>query len=141
MIIKAISLKQPWATLVILGAKVYETRSWKANYRGPLAIHASRSFTEQLARLCAHEPYRSVLQRAGYKCGWDLPRGVILGTVELVEVYATDELDPRTLSATELAFGDFRPRRFAFQLANPKAWDPPLKMAGQLNIFEINVEA
>jgi activating signal cointegrator 1 len=125
---------------VILGAKLYETRSWNTSHRGRLAIHASRSFSEQLARLCLHEPFRSALRGAGYRDGWDLPRGVILGSVELVEVHATDELDPRSLSATELAFGDFRPRRFAFQLANPKRCDPPLKMTGQLNIFEIDLE-
>lgn len=37
---KAITLMQPWATLVAIGAKRLETRSWSTNYRGPLAIHA-----------------------------------------------------------------------------------------------------
>jgi hypothetical protein len=137
--IKAISLKQPWATLVILGAKLYETRTWKTSHRGVLAIHASQSFTDAAARLCQHEPFRSVLRAAGYRSGCDLPRGVVLGTVELVEVCPTDELDPRELSARELAFGDFRPRRFAFKLVNPVPWEPPVTMPGQLNIYEIDV--
>ena len=41
---KALSLTQPWASLVVIGAKCYETRSWATNYRGPLAIHASKGF-------------------------------------------------------------------------------------------------
>jgi len=139
MAIKAISLKQPWATLVILGAKMYETRSWNTSHRGVMAIHASRTFSDETARLCLHEPFRSVLRGAGYRSGWDLPRGVVLGTVELVEVCATAELDPRTLSATELAFGNFRPRRFAFQLAHPRKWDPPVPMPGHLNIYDIDL--
>jgi activating signal cointegrator 1 len=41
---KAITLTQPWATLVAIGAKRIETRSWPTNYRGPLAIHAAKGF-------------------------------------------------------------------------------------------------
>lgn len=37
---KALTLHQPWATLVALGIKTVETRSWYTPYRGPLAIHA-----------------------------------------------------------------------------------------------------
>lgn len=41
--IKAISLHQPWASLVAMGIKGVETRSWTTRYRGPLAIHASKN--------------------------------------------------------------------------------------------------
>jgi hypothetical protein len=37
---KALSLTQPWASLVVAGAKKLETRSWPTYYRGPLLIHA-----------------------------------------------------------------------------------------------------
>jgi hypothetical protein len=37
---RALSILQPWATLLLSGAKHYETRSWKTDYRGPLLIHA-----------------------------------------------------------------------------------------------------
>jgi len=39
---KAITLWQPWASLIACGAKKYETRSWYTNYRGKIAIHASK---------------------------------------------------------------------------------------------------
>lgn len=39
---KALSLKQPWASMVANGTKTIETRSWRTSYRGPLAIHASQ---------------------------------------------------------------------------------------------------
>lgn len=38
---KALTLWQPWASLVALGVKTVETRSWSTPYRGPLAIHAA----------------------------------------------------------------------------------------------------
>ena len=40
---KALTLYQPWATLIAIGAKKIETRSWGTNYRGPLAIHAGKN--------------------------------------------------------------------------------------------------
>jgi len=39
---KAITLWQPWASLVALGVKTIETRSWATSYRGPIAIHAAK---------------------------------------------------------------------------------------------------
>lgn len=38
---KAISIQNPWAGLIILGLKSYETRSWNTKHRGKLAIHSS----------------------------------------------------------------------------------------------------
>ena len=40
---KALTIKEPWATLIIDGYKKYEFRSWKTNYRGKLLIHAGMS--------------------------------------------------------------------------------------------------
>ena len=40
---RALTLTQPWASLIALLLKTYETRSWRtATTRGPLLIHASR---------------------------------------------------------------------------------------------------
>jgi activating signal cointegrator 1 len=41
--VKALTLHQPWASLIALGHKSIETRSWSTKYRGPLAIHAGAS--------------------------------------------------------------------------------------------------
>lgn len=38
---KAITLWQPWASLIALGVKTIETRSWATSHRGPIAIHAA----------------------------------------------------------------------------------------------------
>lgn len=42
---KAISIRQPWAWLIVHGAKVVENRSWATSYRGPLLIHAAKGCT------------------------------------------------------------------------------------------------
>ena len=43
---KALTLIQPWASLILLGEKKIETRSWKTNYRGEIYIHASLSLSK-----------------------------------------------------------------------------------------------
>ena len=45
---KALSLRQPWASLIAEGRKTIETRTWRTRYRGPLAIHASARPYEDL---------------------------------------------------------------------------------------------
>ena len=39
---RALSIRQPWAFAVVVGAKTVENRTWSSTYVGPLAIHASR---------------------------------------------------------------------------------------------------
>lgn len=44
---KVITIKQPWATLIIEGYKEYEFRTWKTKYRGPIFIHAGKSIDKE----------------------------------------------------------------------------------------------
>lgn len=113
---KAITLYQPWATLVAIGAKRIETRSWGTAYRGPLTIHAGKS-TEFLW-LCTQEPYRSILL-AHFGPEWypnDLPLGAVVATAEL---YTVEQMTPELIAAIaepERSFGLYEPGRFAWLL-------------------------
>ena len=51
---RALSLRQPWASMIADGSKTIETRTWRTNYRGPLAIHAS-------ARPCGDLPTGGII--------------------------------------------------------------------------------
>jgi len=62
---KALTLTQPWATLVAIGAKKIETRSWSTPYRGPLAIHAAKRIPKEHGTLWLDEPFLGVLHSAG----------------------------------------------------------------------------
>lgn len=44
MKVKVLSVRQPWAYLIIAGFKDVENRNWKTEYRGPLYIHAGKTF-------------------------------------------------------------------------------------------------
>ena len=43
---KIISVRQPWAYLIVAGYKPVENRTWNTSYRGPLLIHASQAMEE-----------------------------------------------------------------------------------------------
>jgi hypothetical protein len=47
--VKALTIRQPWASLIALGVKRIETRSWSTQYRGPLAIHAGKAWPVPVA--------------------------------------------------------------------------------------------
>ncbi|HDZ60977.1 MAG TPA: ASCH domain-containing protein [Candidatus Pacearchaeota archaeon] len=68
---KALSLKQPQAELILQDRKKIELRKWNTNLRGKFLIHASKN------------PDESAMKRFGFK---DLPCGYILGEAELVDV-------------------------------------------------------
>lgn len=151
---KALSLTQPWATLVAIGAKCIETRSWNTNYRGPLAIHAAKRWTPAVVDLAFKEPFKSVLNNAGYKLFSQLPRGVIVATCELVSVheirYATNkffgwEWDGPDgtkfsfpLTEQEKWFGDYTPGRYAWLLHNVARLPEPIPACGALGLWEWN---
>jgi hypothetical protein len=47
---KAITIWQPYASLIVLGLKRFETRSWGTGYRGPMIIHAAKKWDEERER-------------------------------------------------------------------------------------------
>jgi hypothetical protein len=53
---KAITLTEPWASLVAIGVKTLETRSWSTSYRGPIAIHAAKTLPRWAADFLANDP-------------------------------------------------------------------------------------
>lgn len=118
---KALSIRQPWAWLIINGGKDIENRSWHTNYRGRFLVHAAKNMTrEEYA-----DGYRFALE-----CGvTDLPRfdelqrGGVVGSVELV-----DSVDSST--------SPWYMGQKAFVLRNPQHL-PFTPLRGQLSFFEV----
>ena len=70
---KVLTIKQPWATLIMQGYKRFEFRSWQTKYRGDLLIHAGKGIDkEAIKRLEKYLPK-------------ELLTGKILGKVTLVD--------------------------------------------------------
>jgi hypothetical protein len=133
--IKALSLTQPWGTLVASGAKRIETRSWKTSYRGPLAIHAAKGLPKDTLALFFTEPFASTLRRNGIKHPSDMPRGAIVATCTLVDCIPTESIRG-SLSENELAFGDYSDGRWAWVLEDVQALSQPVPVKGALGLWE-----
>lgn len=78
---KALSIRQPWAWLVVNGHKDVENRDWPTNYRGRLVIHTGAKVDED-----AVDAYQ-LAESLGITIPplSSLPRGGIVGMVELVD--------------------------------------------------------
>lgn len=134
---KALSLTQPWATLVAIGAKNVETRSWYTDYRGPVAIHAAKAFPSDAARLCATEPFRSALAAAGITRSDTLPRGAIVALADLTQVVPVHLVPAEARIEPEQSFGDYSPGRYAFVLENVRRLAAPLACNGALSLWKM----
>ena len=133
----ALSLWQPWATLIAIKAKRFETRSWQTAYRGPLVIHAAKTWNRKLSFLIRHqEPFSSVLKAAGYPVvtSYPLPLGAALCVADLVECWPTEHV-LRHMSDQERAFGDFTPGRFAWELRNVRPFPKPIRWGGAQGLW------
>ena len=129
--VKVLTLTQPWASLVILGQKQWETRSWRTNYTGPLVIHAALGFPRWAQDLLQEEEFARVLGNSR------LPRGELMGVVNLWCCKPTDEV-VRRQGNLEKAFGDWSPGRWAWGLQHPRRAQRPVRAKGSLGLWTLN---
>lgn len=141
---KALTLTQPYATLVAHGYKRFETRAWGTDHRGPLAIHAARSLEgvggkAAFVELCGLTPFREALGAAGYRQAFDLPRGRVLALVMLAEVLPTESAVVRYVieGTDEEAFGDYSRGRKAWRFDAVAALRVPIVCSGSLGLWEL----
>ena len=132
--LRTISLWQPWASLIALGEKHYETRHWSTDVRSVIAIHAAKRWTAEEARLCQQPYFRDALSRAyGSAFVQAMPLGAVLCIAHLVDVYPITTKFMATLSAQERAFGSYAPGRWAWEIKVLKVFDPPIPAKGAQN--------
>ena len=139
---KALTLHEPFATLIARGFKEVETRAWYTSYRGPLAIHAAN-----------RKPDPTEISRItfalGYK-GFELPQltfGAVVCTctlaaclpAPLVDLKAA-QLKPAFTPARgwdfEKQFGNYDAGRWAWILCNVQTFDRPLAASGNRKLWE-----
>lgn len=150
---KALSLWQPWATAIALGAKRIETRHWPTNYRGPLAIHAAkRCVKSELHEMAFEWEWAAVfwpLVRGGPIIDV-LPFGAIVATCTLVDCVRTESLGNADLDVelspddsecrygwTERSMGNFEPGRFGWVLKNVRPLSKPIPWRGAQGLFDV----
>jgi hypothetical protein len=105
MTARALTLWQPWASLVALGFKRIETRGWSTGYRGPLVIHAAARVAGRLGARWTIGEFEVERVPAGYMLrgpiAWPylLPLGAVVARVDLTDVVPIHAADDRLAEA------------------------------------------
>src|SRR5574344_1184368 len=123
---KVLTIKQPWASLIISGYKRFEFRSWQTKYRGELLIHAGKGIDkEAMKRLKKYIPD-------------DMPLGKIIGEATLVAcIKMCPEFKDMLLKEnkdiyTESSFKE----HYGWQLTSIETFDKPIEAKGHLSLWE-----
>ena len=142
---KALTIIQPYTTLIATGEKRFETRGWAAKYRGPLAIHAGKKVDKTA---CEEPEIKAALARHGYTAD-NLPTGAVIAVSELAacqEIHIDHTGDAVLLNRLvpvfwigqgnkEFAFGFYESGRHAWELTNVKQLLEPVPAKGKLSFW------
>ena len=123
---KVLSIKEPFATLIKDGVKIYETRSWKTNYRGEIYIHASITLSNSPNAKTCTKHLKSKINP-----------GYILCRCELVDcIPMTDDFIKHINDKTsESEYGLYFEGRYAWKLKLLEVLDEPIPAKGKLGIW------
>lgn len=120
---KALTIKQPWASLIVGGYKQYEFRSWKTNYRGKILIHAGLSVEKDV-----------INKFDNYNL--DYENGAIIGEAEIVDCILVDEwFDNELRKVNNEVYGNDHIGQYAWKLENIKKYNNPIYLKGKLGLW------
>lgn len=122
---KVLSIKNPWATLIINGYKKYEFRSWKTKYRGRIMIHTSISSD------------KNVIDRFD-NLNLNYRNGFIIGEAEIVDcIEVTKEFEAKLVEENIQVYGNTVGRKgYAWRLENIIQYTNPIPIKGKLGLWE-----
>ena len=127
---KVLTIKQPWATLIMQKDKRFEFRSWKTKYRGELLIHAGKGIDkEAMKRLAKYLPK-------------DMTTGKILGKVTLVDcLKMSPKFKEMLLRENKDIYTDssFK-ENYGWQLENVEVFKEPIEAKGKLSLWEYEMK-
>ena len=127
---RVLSVHQPWAELIMLGRKRYELRAWKTGFRGRIAIHASLGIGH-------HTNDREGAWLAGLPLD-QLKRGVLVGTVEVVDCTPFTQAIADEMLACKAHFSGWLPDHWAWELREPERLQQPVRFGGKQGLFRIS---
>ena len=123
-IMKAISIRSPWAWAILHAGKDTENRSWITHTRGTVAVHASKTMSRPFYEETRAE-IKKLAPRAKMPPYEAMPRSAIIGLVDVVDC---------TLKRTSKWHDK---GQYGFRLANPRALLKPIPCDGWLNFWEV----
>lgn len=132
---RTITLIEPWATLITIGAKCFETRSWPAGFTGPVAIHAGKNetFIEE-AFTC--DPVAGALREHNVA---EFHLGHVIAVAWLNSCRPTEIVRPM-IDDFERAYGDYADGRWAWELTHVLRFARPVPARGFQKVWDWQAE-
>lgn len=139
---KAITIWQPYATLIVLGLKQYETRHWETTYRGPLVIHAAKRWDDQraydcrrVAELLGEETFTPAAFNHDQINLFYMPTGETLGkALGVVDLTDCQQMSDGG-SHFENQVGSFGEGRFGWKCERPRIFETPIAAQGKQRLW------
>lgn len=121
---KGLTIKEPWASLIVNGYKKYEFRSFKTNYRGKIFIHAGLNLESDNA-----------LKFKDYNLNYG--HGEIIGEAYLTDcILVTDEFENELYNINPLVYGKSKhARKYAWKLDNVIMYEKSIPYKGKLGLW------
>lgn len=142
---KAITIKQPWASLIVHGTKAIENRTWRTNFRGRILIHSAQSIDISRSPLLSREQFKAVGGKEEYQKHYFGNCGCIIGSVEIVgcvvnhpSIWA-EKTDGYPVGMNPRAYKDITGTRVVYNwvLANPIFYEKPIEnVKGKLSFWD-----
>lgn len=123
---KVLSIKEPWASLIMNGTKKIETRSWKTKYRGEIYIHASLS----KAKITKPEVYE-LIKDMNFKCGYIICKCNLVDCIYMTDKYVNDM---KINHYEEYICGHYEVGRYAWIVEDVKVIEP-IEAKGKLGLW------
>ena len=126
---KVLTIREPWASLIVNGYKKYEFRSWKTNYRGKILIHAGINIEKNM--LDRFKDYNL-----------DYTKGAIIGEAEIVDCILVDkEFNDDLRDKNPIVYGrSNHTETYAWKLDNVKKYDKIIYTKGKLGLWNYEME-
>lgn len=145
---KGLTLLNPWAYLMAMGHKKWETRNWQPTTRGEVAITSSKAFTDAYKAVCLEKSFREVIAPNVSDGDFiyavnSMPCGSVMCVGQLVEVITSEEWLARHKAGQagytdqEKAFGNYEPRRFAWRFENMILLPKMIPCRGKMSIWDL----
>lgn len=132
ILMKVITIKQPFATLIAEGLKEYEFRTWRIHYRGDVLIHAGKGVDKKAMERYAH-------------LNLEYPSGCIIARATITDcIYVDDEMKKLLKDKNELIYygvihGDNDKKEYGFKLENIEKVNP-ISINGKLSLWDYDYE-
>ena len=118
---KALTIKQPWASLIVNNYKKYEFRTWKTNYRGKVLIHAGKTIGNK-------DIYN--------KYDLEYLKGAIIGEAYITDcIQINSTFKKKLLEENEELYRNANLNEYAWKLDKIKKYENPIYINGKLGLW------